>query len=533
MTSTSASRSHSSITGYWQYVLLLLALLLFSFAYVKNLTPRGSALSNDSLIYLLMARSIAEHGEVARPSFELEGPSSVPVTTWPPLYPALLSTLFLLDDRPGIERESAIARLNALLLFLTLVTMTAVLHRSTALHPLASGACSLLICALPPLHIVYTYAWSETLFIPLLTGGLYFALRSRESDDTRGADLMGAAFMALCLAAATWTRYVGVVFFAGLALAVIAANGKDWKRGLKLGAVMGLVYVTLTLPLVIRNLAYSGILSGADRGESNASLTNDALLLVENLEMAFLSLPPITSAVVVTLGLATLAYYFKGGLRSTSRWLTITTLGCSTIYLASLLVFRQMQSIDLDARMISVTLPLLVVAAVCIVHGTRRTRVPLTPRLALVAVVFALLVNGARTYGLIVHYWERSGYPGYIGGMFYNNVTSAAFTPLRRLAEHYALDGEVLVSDLRRPRILAYFFPRAEILRLRADTEPARLKELLCTRDGLLLLTSPPGPPAVERLIDMQSDAAADAWIFRETPLGSPRCQTVTGRQPE
>lgn len=175
------------------------------------LTRGGIALSLDSINYLSIAKMIS----MGRWSESF-------VLTWPPLFPALIALI----NSFGFAGEES-ARIISVVSYSTLVMVMFLLARATAGRLVAHlTSFSMLIFA--PLLFVYSYCWSETVYITLSAISLLVLDKFYKSTDvtSRKYLILGAIFVSL----AFLTRYAGVALFLAGFLVV------GFQRGIKLTA---------------------------------------------------------------------------------------------------------------------------------------------------------------------------------------------------------------------------------------------------------------------------------------------------------
>ena len=169
--------------------------------------------------------SIAEQLELAR---------RVPLTEWPPLYPAVLAGGTALG--PGALDVARIV--HALAVAATAVLAALLVRRAVAPPPLVLAASGLLAVLGPvqaselrllsvPLLGQSAFVLSETLFLPLLLAALLVG-----AHVARGGRRTLVAAVVL-VAAATLTRYVGVAAGAGAAAMVLTTAGVGRRRRLR------------------------------------------------------------------------------------------------------------------------------------------------------------------------------------------------------------------------------------------------------------------------------------------------------------
>jgi len=135
-------------------------------------------------------------------------------------------------------------------------------------------------------------------------------------------------------------------------------------------------------------------------------------------------------------------------------------------YLVGLLAARSMQNIDLDTRMLSVVVPLVLVIPVALF-----SLAPQGLGKSLLGISVALwagfqVYHGVERIGTIKESWEKHGAPGNVNLLFYNSVTSPAFDIFRVFRRLVTPDVEDLVlTDYRDVRVVGYFSGRATTVR--------------------------------------------------------------------
>jgi len=188
----------------------------------------GAGLSPDSVAYYDVARSLMSGKGCVFHSGE-------PLVWWPPLYPMLLALVGLTTG----SDPAAFAHLVNAFLFSFVIYVSARLFRSafprdSVFALLGVGAVLFSV----PISLVYTTAWSECLFIPLALLYLVFAQRYWHHHD-----IWSLAVMALSVALACLTRYIGVALVLAGAMTVLTAPG----IGLRARLTRSLTFVASSL----------------------------------------------------------------------------------------------------------------------------------------------------------------------------------------------------------------------------------------------------------------------------------------------
>lgn len=170
----------------------------------------GIGLTPDSVVYVLGARNLA-HGHGYTNNGRI-------ITDFPPGYSAVLS----LSEHVGIGAIDA-ARVIAVLGFVATVALGYVLLRRHCRAPaVIVGATTLLACSAVLLD-VYEKALSEHLFIPVTL--VFVLLLEEQMSKPRSTALFICSVV--CVWAAFYVRYIGLVFIIVGALILVVA---DWKR---------------------------------------------------------------------------------------------------------------------------------------------------------------------------------------------------------------------------------------------------------------------------------------------------------------
>ena len=228
---TRKQNSFASTAAFWACLLALSAagvgLLLYS-------TPLGVGLSWDSFTYITSARGLLEGLGLAR----LTGCGELkPMTGYPPLYPLVLAGF----EWVGLKAVRAARVISALSLGATVI-LTGILARRMTRSSLAALLAGLIALSSSTLLAVYSWAWTEPLFVVLCLGCFLFLSYYLQSQ--RAWALLGAS---ACLCLAMLLRYAGLALLATTVVALVIdlcrtrAHGAQskWKymaAGLALGA---------------------------------------------------------------------------------------------------------------------------------------------------------------------------------------------------------------------------------------------------------------------------------------------------------
>ena len=467
----------------------------------------------DSILYVSTAENILLGKGLVHETYSLTGSEYEAMSLWPPLYPfvvAGITWLTRLTDTPVVV---GIAVFNVLALFLTMVLILRISSRTTSL---TAGIFAAIAVALSPsIQLDYTFAWSETIFIPLCLAAYLFLLNYLSENRVRPAHSLFIAVVLLGLA--TYARYVGVVFFATTAAALLVCVRGQLVDRLRIAALASAVYLAILAPLFIRNYVLSGSLSGGDRGIPAWSLVADLKTLIWSLYLEFLNLPLSWSLVIALLTVGLIAWLVVRGRGSKEKThspqLALNTVlpllfaGC---YLAFLLVSRSMQTIDLDFRMLSVAVPFLLLGLVNAYQWLSTRTGPVLAVLPFLLPLLAFSANAVSTHSSIINGWRDLGEPGPVLGLHYRSpLTGRQTLTLRGIKEHFApAPGDLVLTDIRRTVIVDRLFPESKVRRLPGEPSAqnlALLEEPL-SRAGIAILDGQTWAKALGRELEGRAE---------------------------
>lgn len=199
--------------------------------------PKMAVTYYDELIYLELAQNIWRKG--------LLTVCTAPIHFTKLLYPLLLSPFYLIRD--GMVRTAAISAFNALLVSSALIPGYLLAKR--ILKKDWQVNLSLLLLALSPNALLSVSFMAESLYLPLLFWGFYFAYRVFEN---RIPSLQSSLLLGLWAFLLYLTKEVGAAFLAAAAAgyALRAAKGEKKHRGKLLsgaGAFLGAFLIPFLL----------------------------------------------------------------------------------------------------------------------------------------------------------------------------------------------------------------------------------------------------------------------------------------------
>ena len=201
-------------------------------------TEHGPGVSPDSTVYIEAAQTL-----LSGKGFLMYGK---PMTHYPPGYPFLIAVADLLY--PGDVLQAA-RFLAALFYCINLILLGLMVYISTKRSLVATSCAMLLFLFSAPTISVHSMAWSEAPFIMFSTAS--FILFSYHIARPRTYVLVLASFMA---AFAATTRYVGVVLFPTIALALFLLEKRDIKLKIR-DIIIFTIVASIPLALwLIRNI---------------------------------------------------------------------------------------------------------------------------------------------------------------------------------------------------------------------------------------------------------------------------------------
>ena len=495
--------SSSAVRATGHLVLAVVAALL-----IVSHTPLGAALSMDSLYYLSTAGNILDGNGITRSTYALSGPALQSTTLWPPLYPVLLAAIKWVANLVGTSDVVGIAVFNAMALIATMYLVVRIASLAASVQ--VGFVVAIAIAISPSIQIVFTYAWSEVLFIPLCLAA-YFSLQQYLTGNESVRRRWLFAMVAL-LGLATYTRYVGLVFFSSAALAMLLYGRGDLVQRLRTVTAVTLAYLALLAPMLLRNLVQAGSFSGGERGSPDTSVLADIGTLTWYLYVELLNLPVLIGIAVILVALVSTTWFLSRHTESSEQ--EPPTRGFPDIivpfvfafsYMIFLLVSRGRQSIDLDSRMLSVVIPFLLIGLLGIYQQISLRQSGRLAVLPFVLPLAAFVVGAFQTHTSIMKGWRDLGEPGPILGMTYFSMTGHQMDVLRSLSEHFVPgNGDLVLTDISRPIIVEYLMPEADVRQLQGNPDDRKIAELEASlsRKGIAIIGNSDWSQALSRYLE-------------------------------
>lgn len=214
----------------------------------------GIGVSPDSIMYASAARSLVDEGALI--TF-----NGLPLVDFPVFYPTFLAGVSFVS---GTDPFTAGPVLNGLMFAALLYLCGWIMQRFTSTSHLYKCLVLVAIMLSPALLQIYTYLWSETLFILL---SVVFMVVFRKYMITRSIKWLLLA--ALIAAISTITRYAGVT--------IIGTGGFillfDRNLGIKRKLIHILNYGLVACSLLVLNLLRNALLTKTMTGPREPSLT--------------------------------------------------------------------------------------------------------------------------------------------------------------------------------------------------------------------------------------------------------------------
>lgn len=233
-------------------VIPLILLSTFGILTVLLGTKTGIGLSRDSVAYIGAARNLAAGDGLTLP---FGTPSAQPVTLEGPLYPVALS----LSRVFNVDPLTWARWLGALLFGAIIFSSGAVIFRWTDHSRWAALTGALVLLSSVPLLDVYSWAWTETLFIPLELGSLSFL-----AHYLRGQQVKHLIISALFTGLAIVTRYAGASLLATSLLLLLLGRPRSIARRPRLLAAYLFVSFTPAAIWLGRNVLVSESATGRE-----------------------------------------------------------------------------------------------------------------------------------------------------------------------------------------------------------------------------------------------------------------------------
>lgn len=372
-----------------------MASLVAALGLIICISKFGVGLSNDSVAYLVAAKSFYAEGRFFLPYRDSY------FTDWPPLFSILLSSTYFLNiDNKIFFYGAHIVLVYSLVVFLFFrlaVKLTSSLSWSLVT--------TFFFITAPPTFITFSYLWSETYFI-LFTILFIISLSNYISSHK----LIFLFACSVCAGLSVMMRYGGVVnIFTGVLLLLFYSTENTFSK-----IFTRLVYfgVLSSAPLIwwfIRNYSISSTLTGAGRTVEISHFKYTVVTLAKAIWLWFLPYPAIStggilSIVSLSLLFLYLGYFIFQKIRSKCKnSLLLLVLGCNfVLFLMLIFIASLVQSSDFpDYRLTSPIFYSFLLILSCVTYASILKRNKIVILLSIGVVISIAGFNSYRYYSYI------------------------------------------------------------------------------------------------------------------------------------
>jgi hypothetical protein len=419
------------------------ALLLAGAAMVLLATPFGVGITHDSVEYLCAAQHLPRGMGFRVPSLTYAD-ALAPLTSFPPLLSALLAGLGTL----GLPPLEGARYLNAGAFGATLVLVATLIRRPSGARWVPVLAAFFVLTG-PPVLAVFSFAWSEPVFIPLVLLGILLLWELLERGGM--GRLVGAAAV---FGLVFLTRYVGAWAVLSAAVGLLVFGRRPLRRRFTDSLLFSLIAVLPVSVWMVRNVIL--VRTATNRTFAFHPIGRvqlEALAHTTTLWLVPETFPPVVRKAVALLaivaGLVLIVLYSRrrktaistvaeSAGRSGRRFFRLTALFAGT-YPVFLMLSMSLAdaAIPFDNRMLSPLYPLLVVLAALLlvdVWGRSHRRSATRVCLVLLGVAWTVLTV-YRTASWLGQY--RSDGAGYASRRWTCSATMARLSDMSSLLRVY------------------------------------------------------------------------------------------------
>jgi len=456
---------------------------------VNHLTPYGSATSPDSLEYLDIANNIKNGKGFLATDFSLENAgtnSLIKKRSWPPLYAYLLS--FFINTASDV---SSVSDVSKILLAISIIFVFLIIYRnigSSAIIP------SLLLCFTIPIITIYTYTWSETLFLPILIVLIWASIEYLEIDSKSiFYRIIILSILLTTMILLAYTRYIGIAFVVLLPIVYLFTNRGTLDR--LLFSTSFLIYTVTVGYLLYGNYVTTGNISGAVRLPSDKTILENMI----DIYYAFIAIFPtsISSIILVLIISVSIVFFIKtcGGYpinaaNKNSRHRVFILITVIAVYLISIIALRSYSQFDmLDIRLLSPTfIAIYMLIAILPSFFDVNSKRGISVYIVSLLLIVSLSINGYKEWLEASNNWKEAGTPKHRlnNKIIYNNFTMNPYnnSKIKLLSNLIQGDGFIVVD---RPLIWE-FITGAKCLRKPKNINSDNFIKINSLPEGSLLL---------------------------------------------
>lgn len=217
-------------------------IFIAGFVFILWVIPSEAGVNPDSTVYiggakgLLTGNGYSDHG--------------IPITHYPPLY----STLLAITGFFTTNLIHAAHFLNALLFGIDMALVSLIVYFAAGRNYMITTIAILLFASLEPILFLYSWVWSEPLFITFSLACIIL-LNQYFQKPTLFAFIASSIFLGLTLI----TRYIGIAFLpAALFMILLGEGGLDFRRRIRNAFLWGILACVPLGILIIRNMMVAG-----------------------------------------------------------------------------------------------------------------------------------------------------------------------------------------------------------------------------------------------------------------------------------
>jgi len=214
----------------------------------------GAGLSPDSIMYASTATNIQAHASLL--TF-----NKTPLVFFPVFYPFFLGIIQFFS---GTDPIKAGAMIDAFLFASVIFTSGWIMSKFVTHSRIYKWVILIAVILSPGLLEIYTYLWSETLFIPEILFFIIAYWRYMQAHTTKAL-----VFVAIIAAISCITRYAGVTIIGAGCLMLLLDNQLPIRK--KFGHLV--LFGLLSLSLLIGNLILNSYSTGLSTGTREPSIT--------------------------------------------------------------------------------------------------------------------------------------------------------------------------------------------------------------------------------------------------------------------
>ncbi|MDB5115895.1 MAG: hypothetical protein JWQ79_1387 [Mucilaginibacter sp.] len=242
------------LTGYLKHIDTFIAAIIGFYVIHLFTKYSGVGISPDSIMYASTATNIQAHGTLI--TF-----NETPLVFFPVFYPFFLAVIQFFSH---VDPITAGATINSFLFAAVILTSGWILSRFVAHSRIYKWLILIAIILSPALLEIYSFLWSETLFILEV---MLFILAYHHYIKSHSIQTL--LFAALIAAISCITRYAGVTLIGTGGLLLLLDNKLNVPKKIK-----HICLFTLTsFSLLICNLVYNRLTSGLSTGTREPSIT--------------------------------------------------------------------------------------------------------------------------------------------------------------------------------------------------------------------------------------------------------------------